>query len=422
MRARWFLIAALIAALTVGISACGDDDDDGGGGGGTVSGNTLTVYSSLPLQGPSRVNSESVNNGAKLALQQRGGKVGDFTIRFKPLDDATPQAGKWDPGKTQQNARQAVQDATTIAYIGEFNSGASANSMPILNKAGILQVSPSNTAIGLTASEPKEALEPGEPNKYYPTGKRHYGRVVPKDDIQGAALATLMAKDGCKQVFIANDKEVYGLGLSKATEQAAGDAGIEVVANEGYDPKAANYRSLASKIRETGADCFFGSIIVDNNGVQLYKDVAAGNPQIKLYGPDGVAETTFTDPKEGGIPENIAARTKVTVATLSPDEYPPEGQKFFEDYEKAYGEDPEPYAIYGYEAMSVILDALQRAGDKANDRQAVIDQFFQTKGRKSVLGTYDIDQNGDVSLTDYGAYSIENGELTFDETIKAQAS
>ena len=63
--------------------------------------------------------------------------------------------------------------------------------------------------------------------------------------------------------------------------------------NDGYDPKASNYRSLASKIKGTGADCFFGSIIVDNNGVQLFKDVNAGVPGVKLYGPDGVAETTI---------------------------------------------------------------------------------------------------------------------------------
>lgn len=420
MRVRWFLIAALSAVFAVGVAACGDDDDDGGGGGGTVSGNKLTVYSSLPLQGPTRVNSEATNNGAKLALQQRGGKVGNFTVELKILDDATPQAGKWDPGKTQQNARQAVQDKTTIAYMGEFNSGASANSMPILNKAGILQVSPANTAIGLTSAEPKEALEAGEPDKYYPTGKRHYGRVVPKDNIQGAAVATDMKDAGCTKIYIANDKEVYGLGLAKATEAAAQGIDLEVVANEGYDPKAANYRSLASKIKGTGADCFFGSIIVDNNGVQLYKDVAAGVPNIKLWGPDGVAETTFTDPREGGVPIDVAERTRITVATLAPEEYPPSGKKFFEDYEKAYGQEPEPYGIYGYEAMSVILDAIERAGAEGNDRQAVIDQFFQTQNRESVLGTYSIDENGDTSLTDYGAYTIKGGELTFDKKIEAQ--
>ena len=414
---RGMLLAAA-AALALTGAACGDDDD--GGGGGTVSGSKLTVYSSLPLQGPTRPNSEATNNGAKLALKEHNGKIGKYSVSLKVLDDATPQAGKWDPGKTQQNARQAVQDKTTIAYMGEFNSGATANSLPILNRAGILQVSPANTAIGLTSDEPKEALEPGEPGKYYPSGKRTYGRVVPKDTIQAAAVATLMAEDGCKNVYIANDKEVYGQGLGKATEAAAPSNGLKVAANEGYDPKAANYRSLGSKIEGSGADCFFGSIIVDNNGVQLFKDVAAAAPNIKLYGPDGVAEKTFADPKEGGLPANVASRTKVTVATLAPDEYPPEGQKFFDDYQKEYNEKPEPYAIYGYEAMSVILDAIQRSGDKGNDRQAVIDAFYNTKGRKSVLGTYDIDENGDTTLTDYGAYTIENGELTFSKNIEAK--
>ena len=103
--------------------------------------------------------------------------------------------------------------------------------------------------------------------------------------------------------------------------------------------------------------------ITANNAVQLYKDFAAALPDAKLYGPDGVAETGFADPKEGGIPADVGARTKVTVATLSPDEYPPEGKEFFTDFKAKYGEkNPDPYAIYGYEAMRLALDAIERAG------------------------------------------------------------
>jgi len=145
-------------------------------------------------------------------------------------------------------------------------------------------------------------------------------------------------------------------------------------------------------------------------------------PGVKMYGPDGVAETTFADPKEGGLPGDVANHVKVTVATLSQDKYPPEGQKFFDNYKSTYGKDPETYAIYGYEAMSLILDALKRSGDKANDRSAVNDALHSTKDKKSVLGTYSIDKNGDTSLTDYGLYTIKDGALTFDKVIKAQTS
>jgi branched-chain amino acid transport system substrate-binding protein len=403
------------------MTACGDDDDDddGGGAAGGDGGGTVNVYSSLPLQGASRPQTTAMVEGIRLALQQNQGKAGDLTVKYTSLDDSTAQAGTWTPEATSANARRVAQDDAAVAYIGEFNSGASAISMPLLNEVPIAQISPANTAVGLTSDEP--GADEGEPDKYYPTGERHYLRIVPKDTIQGAALATLMSEDGCGNVYILNDKEVYGAGLSRNIESSAQEIGLEVLANEGIDPKAPNFRSQAATMKSEGAECFVFSGITANGAVQLYKDVAAALPDAQLYGPDGVAESGFSDPAEGGIPADVASRVKVTVATLSPDEYPPEGQKFFEDFEAEYGEpNPDPYAIYGYEAMRLVLDTCEQLGADCTDKQAMIDALFNTKGRSSVLGTYDIDENGDTTLTDYGVYAIEGGELAFDQTIKAE--
>jgi branched-chain amino acid transport system substrate-binding protein len=401
------------------MTACGDDDDDEGGGGGEGGGGTLNVYSSLPLQGAQRLQTTALVDGIKLALQQHNNKAGGFTIKYTSLDDSTAQLGTWAPEATSANARRVAQDDQAIAYIGEFNSGASAISIPILNEVPIAQVSPANTAVGLTSDEP--GADEGEPDKYYPTGERHYLRVVPKDTIQGAALATLMKEDGCTAVAILNDKEVYGAGLARNIESAAKEQGIEVTGNEGIDPKAPNYRSQAASIRSDGADCFVFSGVTPNNAVQLYKDVSAAIPDAQLYGPDGVSNPEFYDPAEGGIPPEIQAKTKISVATLAPEEYPPEGQKFFEDFRAEYGvENPDVYSIYGYEAMDLVLDTCDELADQCSEKQAMIDALFQTKGRESVLGTYDIDENGDTTITDYGIYRIENNELVFDQTIKAQ--
>jgi branched-chain amino acid transport system substrate-binding protein len=418
LRVRWLaLLSCLFAVFALTVAACGDDDDDGGGG--EAGGDTLNVYSSLPLQGASRPQTTAMVEGIRLALEEAGGKAGDYRIKYTSLDDSTAQAGTWTPEATSANARRVAQDDSAIAYIGEFNSGASAISIPILNEVPIAQVSPANTAVGLTSDEP--GADEGEPEKYYPTGNRHYTRIVPKDTIQGAALATLMNKDGCQNAYILNDKEVYGAGLARNIESAAKEVGLEVLGNEGIDPKAPNFRSQAASMRSAGTDCFVFSGITANGAVQLYKDVSAALPDAKLYGPDGVAESGFSDPAEGGIPAEVQAKTKVTVATLAPDEYPPEGRQFFQQFEQKYGEpNPDPYAIYGYEAMDLILDTCKELGADCSDRQAMIDALFQTKGRKSVLGTYDIDENGDTTLTDYGVYRIEGGELTFDETIKAE--
>ena len=420
MNSRWLAATGcLVAALAMGVGACGDDDDEGGGGetGGGGEAKSLTIYSSLPLQGASRPQTTAMVNGIKLALEQAGNKAGDFDITYESLDDSTAQAGSWTPEATTANARKAAQDDATAVYIGEFNSGASAVSIPILNEGGVPQISPANTAVGLTSDEP--GANPGEPDKYYPTGQRTYVRIVPKDTIQGAALATVMKEDGCTKVQLTNDKEVYGAGLASNIESAAEAQGLEIIANDAIDKNAPNYRSLAQKAKSAGADCFVYSGITANNAVQLYKDFSAALPDAKLYGPDGVAESGFADPKEGGIPGDVAAKVKVTVATLSPDEYPPEGQEFFTQFEEKYGEpNPDPYSIYGYEAMRLALDAIERSG--TGEKEDIIKALFETQDRESVLGTYSIDENGDTTLTDYGVYTIDGGELQFDSTIKAQ--
>jgi branched-chain amino acid transport system substrate-binding protein len=406
--------SCLTVALAFGVAACGSSDKSSTSGGGSTGSTNLTIYSSLPLQGDSRPQSEAVVNGEKLALQEHGGKVGKYTIKYVSLDDSTAATGKWEPGATSSDARKAAQDKSTIAYLGEFNSGASAISIPILNEAGILQISPSNTYVGLTRSE---GADKGEPDKYYPSGKRTYGRVVPADHIQAAAQVAFQKDQGCKKTYILNDKEVYGKGIADAVANDGKAQGLQIAGNDGIDTKAANFRSLATKIKGTGADCMFFGGITDNKAAQVWKDVGAANPTIKLFGPDGVAESAFTTK----IPASLQTRTFITNPTLDPKLYPPAAQDFFKTYKQKFGKTPEPYAIYGYEAMQVALLAIQNAGDKGNDRQAVIDEFFKIKDRDSVLGKYSIDENGDTTLSDYGGDKVKGGQLVFDKVIKAQA-
>ncbi len=195
--------------------------------------------------------------------------------------------------------------------------------------------------------------------------------------------------------------------------------------NDGTDRNSPNYRSLAAKVK---ADCFVGSGVTGENYVQVFKDVAAANPTVKLYGPDGVAEEAFTNPAKGGIPADVGARTKITVATLGLEEFKKrnnaEAEKFFTDYADTYGgATPDPYAIYGYETMALALASLKAVGDKANDREAVRAQLLEnTKDRESALGVYSIDENGDTTLTDYGLYTIKDGLPTFNKVIKAKAA
>jgi branched-chain amino acid transport system substrate-binding protein len=409
-----------VAVLTIGVAACGSSNKSSGGGGSSGA-KTVSVYSSLPLQGASKDQTNAMVKGMELALGQANNKAGDVTVKYTSLDDSTAQAGAWDPQQTASDARKAAQDKSAVAYIGEFNSGASVISVPILNQVGIAQISPANTYVGLTTSEPGSVK--GEPQKYYPTGKRTYARIVPRDSIQAAALITQMKQDGCTKIAVANDKETYGAGLATLLEIKAKAIGATIVSNTPIQKDAPNFRSYAQKIKGQGADCFVFSGVTANGAIQINKDVAAALPNAKLYGPDGICESGFTNPSKKGIPAAVGKRFKCTVATLNLSSYPG-GRDFLAAYKAKYGDaHPDPYAIYGYEAMKLVLDTIKAAGPAGTTRDGFLTQLFKTKDRSSVLGTYSIDKNGDTSLTDYGLYNVgSDGNPTFVSTIKAQGA
>jgi branched-chain amino acid transport system substrate-binding protein len=401
-------LSACTALAGLALAACGGSDEPSGGG-------TLTLFSSLPLQGASRVQSEDILNGQRLALDQVNGRVGRWRIKLVSADNSTAQSGGWEPSATAANARKAAGDSDVVAYLGEQNSGATAISLPILNEAGLANISP-NSAVGLTTNEP--GAQPGEPDKYYVTGERTFIRIAPRDSTQGAALVALMQREGCKAAYVLNDKEVFGGGLARNVDLAAKRRGLKLLGDDAIDKTAPNYRSLAARIGSAGADCVAYAGITANNAVQLMKDLAAVLPAAKLFASDGAAEDAFVDPEQGGMPEEVGARVLLTFAGLAPKDYPPAGQEFFRLFKERYGKaDPSPYAIYGYEEAALALEAIERAGEKASDRTEITRQLLATRDRESALGTYSIDENGDTTLTTYGVYAVRDGRLRYVDSI-----
>jgi branched-chain amino acid transport system substrate-binding protein len=432
---RRIAVGAFAAALAIGASAPAAGPDD------RISGNKLTIYSSLPRQGASGGQAKAIENGAKLALAQRGGKVGDYTVTYRILDDSRASTGAADEARGERNARTAADDPTAVGYIGAYNSAISKVSIPVLNRAGIAQVSPSNTYNGLTKNAPGSVQ--GEPDKYYPTGRRTYARVLPNDTVQAGALVAAARKHRCKSVHVFNSRTIYSAGLARNIELAAAKAGLEVKANRAYDPRAANYRSLARKVK---APCVIQTGEIESNGVQLLKDVGGARKRAKLFGGDGVCLGDTAAARSGGLPSKVARRFRCTIAALEPGAFGADGRRFFKDYSTRYRvRNPDPYAIYGYESMALLLDSIQQAiasggggggGDPGYQsplrrqtvhaaatgeltRAKVVSALFTTKDRRSVLGTYSIDPNGDTTLTDYGLYRIVRGQLAFDRTVKA---
>jgi branched-chain amino acid transport system substrate-binding protein len=408
------LAASAIAVLAA--AGCSSSSSATGSTAGSVAGNTVDVYSSLPMQGSSSAQTIPMVNGIKLALSEAHNKAGNFNVKYTELDDSTAAAGKWDPTQTAANAREAATDPKAVYYIGEFNSGASEVSIPILNQAGLAQVSPANTYVGLTTNLPGSA--PGEPQKYYPSGSRNYLRIVPIDSIQAASDLMVMKQAGCTKVAVANDKEAYGSGLATLLGLEKGMYGVNIVSNTGIDPTAANFRSYASTIASQGANCFFFAGIVSNGAVQIAKDVNAALPDAKIFGGDGICTSSFTEASQGGVPASTAKLIECTVATQNLTAYPG-GKQFLADYKAAYGvASPDPYAIYGFEAMQLGLQTIKSLGANGADKADVLKALFSIKSTSSVLGTFGFNKDGDTTLKSYGVYKVAaNGVPVFFETL-----
>jgi branched-chain amino acid transport system substrate-binding protein len=399
-------MAVALAMGALGVAGCGGV---GVSGASSAVGNQLTIYSSLPLQGPSGPNSEQIVNGEKLALGETGGQIGPFKISYLSMDDSNPKTGEWNPGVTATNAKTAAEDTTTIAYLGDYNSGATAVSLPLINASGILQISPASPYVGLTSS-----LDAGqdEPERFYPSGKRTFGRLQPGDPVQAEAQVKLMDGMGVKRVYVLDDQGPFEIPLAELVASEAKRAGIKVAAHDSLDMTdtnaTASFKSEVEKVTESGAQAVFFAGGTGTGTAALWKQLHAADPKLLLLGSSDMINSAFTS--EIG---EAGANTYLTTPILPVDRYPPPAAQVLAAYSRRFGSEGNAYALYGYEAMGVALASVRAAGLRGNDRQTVVNQFFATKNRDSVLGRYSVLADGETTLSRYGADKVEDGRAVF---------
>jgi branched-chain amino acid transport system substrate-binding protein len=417
------VVAVAVTALSV--SACKSSKSSSGGGttgttagGGGGGAKTLTISTDLPMQGASADASTDTIRAIQLYLDQVNHKAGNYTIQLKTYDDSTAAAGKWDEATCANNAQAHVANTNEVAVMGTYNSGCAKIQVPVLNAAPMLMISHANTNPGLT-----KKWDPGEPDKYYPSGKRNYARVITTDDYQGAAMADFAAQDlKVKKCFVLNDNETYGQGVATAFINRAKTDGITILGNKAWDAKQPSYAAIFQNIKTMNPDCVYLGGIYDNNGGQLVKDkvsVLGDNTKVKFLGPDGFTGYPDLDkqPQAQGM--------YLSFAGLSTEQLVKGGgaaAQLISAYKQKYGSNPRTnYALYGVAAVQAILAAVAKSD---GSRQSVLDQVFSGSGidipaSQSMLGKeIKIDpQTGDTNNKDISILLMKKGEESY---FKAQ--
>ncbi len=372
-RARSMRGAACVA-LAASVAGCGAA---GSSSNVTVTGRTLTIYAGQPPGGGGQT-AQDVIDAERLALSQAGGKVGSFAVHMVVLNGR----------KISDNARQAIQDTSSIAYLGEVDAGTSADSIGITNSQDLLAVSPTDTAIALTQST---SAVPNSPTLYYESLKtynRTFARVVPNAQIEAKALVAEIGARGVRRLDVAVDGTDYGRALAAAVAADAASASITI------------------QHSSSGADGVLYAGTSASAAAQLFNNAG---PSVRLFAPDALGlDSGFAS----ALSPTAAKQVEVCVPGFMRTGLTPTAvQQFAAPFRSAYGHAPSTQAIFGYEAMSAVLATLQRAGSAANNRGTVVRDFFGLKNRNSVVGTYSINVAGDTSIGPFVFSRVKSGRL-----------
>jgi hypothetical protein len=380
VRTKGRVVGACVAVATA-VAGCGTATK-GGSSGVTVTGHTLSVYASQPPGPPTPVVTD-ILDAERLALQQSQSKAGNFTVRLIAVHEHELSA----------NARTAIENPSTIAYIGELVPGTSQISVEITNQQGVLQVSPADTAAYLTQPIPGVSTSP---NTFYPghsTYKQTFARVAPSSGQEAKALVRAMQAVHASTVAVSGEHTDYGRTLAYQVSTAARAAGISLAGSPGQAQAYFYGASTSSPNARAGA-------------IAAFDRAAASNPSVKLFAPSGLDDPAFVS----GLSAAARSRLLVSVPGFLPRSLSAAGKSFVRDFTARFGHAPASQAIFGYEAVAAVLADLTQAKSAANKRATVVTDFRSLRRTDSVLGPYSI-SGGDPSIGPFLLAHVRAGQL-----------
>ncbi|MGC9382401.1 branched-chain amino acid ABC transporter substrate-binding protein [Streptomyces sp. MH13] len=400
MRQRSFIaITAALAAGALTLTACGSRDDDGGsdsgngGGGGT----TVVIGVDAPLTGDLSALGLGIKNSADLAAKtaNKDKYVEGITFKIEALDD------QGQPSVGQQNATQLVANDDVLGVVGPLNSSVGESMQKVFDTAKLVEVSPANTGPSLTQGPDWRTNKVRQYKSYF--------RTATTDAIQGPFAAQYVYNDAKKKnVFVIDDKKTYGAGLAATFTEEFKKLGGKVVGTEHINPDTKDFSSVATKVKNSGADVVYYGGEYPQAG-PLSKQIKEAGAKIPLVGGDGIKDDTFIKLAGAASTGDLATSVGAPVEEL------PSAKKFVADYKAAgYKEDFAAYGGYSYDSAWAIIEAVKKVvedndGKLPSDARAKVTEAMQNVSFDGVTGKVSFDEFGDATNKQLTVYSVENG-------------
>lgn len=402
MNTRLNRLGLAVAALVL-LSACANDPDSGSGGGGEEEARSgfkdlpaaaeievpegavrpagdgkakcdsdITIAYVGAVTGPNAQLGVNIFQGAELALEEHNDANPDCQVKWVKLDT------EGDPNKATGPVTQVVNDDKIVAMIGLPFSGESQATGQILEEAGLPHITPSATNPGLSEN-----------------GWTTFFRALGNDNVQGPAAGELAAAVGAESVYVVQDDSDYGIGLGEAAVNSLGDrlAGTDKVTTGQKD-----FSATVAKIMSAEPDAVFYSGYYAE-GAPLDQQLVAKGYEGLFVGPDGIKDQKFID-----LAGDASANTYFT-CPCAPGELIPE---FAAAYEESTGGDkPGTYTVEAYDAMTVLLTAI----DQGNTTRADILSFIQDYSGQGLGKYYEWDETGELAELPVFGFKVQDGAI-----------
>ncbi len=353
---------------------------------------------------------QNMRNGAELALEQAEGKAGNVEVEMVVYNTSDPEGGAISTAREAEVAETVAADEDFVGYIGPVASSQARVSLPVLNEGGVPQISSSATWPGLT----KPGFAPGEPGIYYPTGRRHFFRTVPTDDVQGVVAAGWAQDMGFETVYIVGDGTAYGSGLAGIFQANAQDLDLEVMGFDEFDGENLapdELRTIAEQAVSAEPDLVYLGAGLGTGAVEFFSQLRDVAPDLPVMGADFIVNDDFIT----GVGSASAEGTYGTNVLVPADQLE-SAAEFRSAYLEAYGEEPHPFALSTYEAVNAMLEAIARADTPT--REGVLAALNDLGTYEGVLGTWSFDQRGDISVTVISGMQVLDGTWDFVRVLR----
>ncbi|WP_157670551.1 branched-chain amino acid ABC transporter substrate-binding protein [Chitinibacter sp. GC72] len=386
--ARYSLIAAAILAMT----ACGKQEPaatteqasaaPAAAVDAAPAGDVIKIGHAAPLTGNIAHLGKDNENGVKMAIDEIN-EAGGVDIGGKKMKlEMISEDDQADP-KTATTVAQRFVDQKVAGVIGHLNSGTTIPASKIYSDAGIAQISPSATAVTYTAQGFKTAF-----------------RVMANDAQQGKVLGEYAVKLGAKKVAIIDDRTAYGQGLADEFEKAAKAAGAEVVRREFTTNQETDFNAILTTIKGSKPDLiFYGGM--DAQAAPLKKQAKKLGINAKVMGGDGTQTPEFI--KLAGSD----AEGMISSSPGMPKDKMAGGQAFLDKFKAKFGTEVQLYAPYCYDAVKVMVAAMQKAG--SSDPAKYIPELAKTD-YQGATGAITFDEKGDIKNGAIALYTVKGGK------------